>query len=102
PGDVVDEKDPHEPAPDVAAQCALECEAVQDPSGRGRDQEREQHEHREASCDPAHAPILVELTRVSLPVRLALGFEQPSGMRVPEPAKTSAMTDVRAVGIALL
>ena len=46
--------------------------------------------------------VLVQLGRVALPVGLALGLEQPAGVRVPEAAQTAAVTDVRAVRVALL
>ena len=53
-------------------------------------------------ADPAHALVLVELGRVFLPVGLALGLEQPAGVGVPQAAQAAAVSDVRAVRVALL
>src|SRR5947209_15214221 len=86
PRDVVHEEDPYEPAPNVAAQRPTQGEAVQDETGHGGNQERDQHEQRKAPSDSPHARIVIELAGIAVPVRLTLGLEQPTGMCMPQTA----------------
>lgn len=83
PGDVVDEEDPHQPAPDVALQRSDEGEPGEDEPGHRGNPEGDQHQPREATPDPAHLRVLVELSGVLLPVGLTLRLEQPTGMGMP-------------------
>ncbi len=104
PGDVVDEEDPHQAAPEQAGGGAGQRAGDRKPASAGiaRPSTTSATKRRLISRMPA---VLVEVGRVALPVGAAVLGEQPAGVRVPEAAQHAAdavaVADVRAVRVAL-
>src|SRR5262245_57709649 len=59
PGDMVDEEDPHQAAPEQAGEGTEQGAGDQEP-GQRRYRKREQYEPGEVAADEAHSPVLVE------------------------------------------
>ena len=96
PGDVMDEEDPHQAAPDEPLKRAADGEAVEQEAGERRDRERDEREQGERPSDPPHRRILIEIGSELLPIGLTLGLEQPADMCEHESAQAAAVPDVGA------
>ena len=97
PGDVVDEEDPHQPAPEQPGERAGE-RAREQPAEREREPERQADERDEAAVEQPHAAVVHQVGRVLAAVGLAVGVEEPADVRVPEAGEAAAVADVRASG----
>jgi hypothetical protein len=101
PRDVVEEEDAHEATPEQARQEPGECEAVQREPECGGQQQADGGVEEKAPRHGREQRVLGDVGRVARDVGAVLGAEDPADVGVPEPAHSGAVTEVRAVRIAL-
>ena len=102
PRHVVQEERAHEPAPDEAAQRALEREAVGDEADQRRDPDAREGEPRERLVEAAHPAVLVELVAYFFQSAWPWVSNSQPVWACQRPREPGAVAHVRAVRIALL